>query len=66
MSEEQYELKLEGIAQLVRQLNKEGVVRDFFAKEPKAERGLPARPTVGTAVIIRFTDLDDAIINEYF
>jgi hypothetical protein len=66
MSEEQYELKLEGIAQLVRQLNKEGVVRDFFAKEPKAERGLPARPNVGTAVIIRFTDLDDSVINEYF
>jgi len=66
MTEEQYELKLDGLAQLVRQLNKEGVVRDFFAKEPKAERGLPARPTVGTAVIIRFTDLDDAVINEYF
>ncbi len=56
----------DGIAQMVRQLNRESVVREFFAKEPKPERGLPAYPNVGTAVIIRFTDLDDSIINEYF
>jgi len=66
LSESEYEMKLDGIAQMVRQLNRESVVREFFAKEPKAERGLSAYPNVGTAVIIRFPDLDDAIINEYF
>ena len=64
--EEQFFLKLEGIAQTVRQLNREQQVRDFFAKEPKAERGLPAYPTVGTAVIIRMSDVGDQLIDEFF
>ena len=64
--EEQFFLKLEGIAQTVRQLNREQQVRDFFAKEPKAERGLPAYPTVGTAVIIRMCDVGDQLIDEFF
>ncbi len=42
----------DGIAQMVRQLNRESVVREFFAKEPKPERGLPAYPNVGTAVSV--------------
>ncbi|QDZ19515.1 hypothetical protein HOP50_03g20320 [Chloropicon primus] len=65
-TEAQYLLKLDGLAQKVRELQQEAVVRDFFAKEPKAERGLPAYPTVGTAVIIRMPGVEDAIVDEFF
>ena len=64
--EDQYLLKLEGIAQTVKQLGMEKKVREFFAKEPKPERGLPAYPTVGTAVIIRMPEVEDSIVNEFF
>lgn len=66
LSEEQYMMKLEGIASTVRMLNGEKVVRDFFARPPKPEGGLPARPVVGTAVSIRFRDTPDAVISELF
>merc|ERR1719313_854373 len=66
LTEEQYLLKLDGLAQKVRELQQEGVVRDFFNKEPKAERGLPAYPNVGTAVIIRMPGVEDAIVDEFF
>ena len=66
MNEAQYEMKLEGIAEMVRQLNRENVIREFFAKEPTPERGLPARPVVGTAVIIRLSDVEESVIDELF
>jgi hypothetical protein len=65
MSEAQYMEKLDGVATLVNLLGQTDKVRAFLKAPAKSQKGLPARPVVGTAVSIRF-DLPDAVIQEWF
>ncbi|KAK9810054.1 hypothetical protein WJX72_004043 [[Myrmecia] bisecta] len=65
MTPEDYVDKLETIAYYVSAWGQEETVRAFFKEKPKALRGLPARPVVGSAISIRL-DLPDAVIEEWF
>lgn len=65
MSPREYDEKLETIAFYVRAWGQEQVVRSFFSQPPRPSRGLPARPTNGSAISIRF-DLPQVVIDEWF
>ncbi|KIZ03911.1 hypothetical protein MNEG_4050 [Monoraphidium neglectum] len=65
LSPEQYAEKLAGVSQLVNVLGQTDKVRAFLNAPAKAQKGLPPRPVVGTAVSVRL-DLDDSQVEEWF
>ena len=65
LSAEQYEEKLASTAALVNALGQTALVRAFLSAPARSQKGMPARPVVGTAVTIRL-DLAPAVIEEWF
>ena len=65
LTPEQYIEKLANTAALVNALGQTRLVRAFLAAPARSQKGMPARPVVGTAVTIRL-DLDPAVIDEWF
>jgi hypothetical protein len=65
LTEEQYEEKLEGIAARLSILGQTARVRAFLEAPAKSSKGLPRRPTMGTAVSIAL-DVTQAQIEAYF
>ncbi|GFR40741.1 hypothetical protein Agub_g1351, partial [Astrephomene gubernaculifera] len=65
LTEQQYMEKLDGVAYLLGALGQTNVVRAFLREKARSQKGLPARPVVGTAVSIRF-DLEQGVIEEWF
>lgn len=65
LTPEQYEEKLDGVAQLVNILGQTDKVRAFMSSPAKSQKGLPRRPVVGTAISIQL-DLDEAQVAEWF
>ncbi|PNW85680.1 hypothetical protein CHLRE_03g197850v5 [Chlamydomonas reinhardtii] len=65
LTEAQYMEKLDGVAYLVGALGQTDKVRAFLKEPARSQKGLPARPVVGTAITIRF-DLEPGVVEEWF
>jgi hypothetical protein len=65
LTEAQYVEKLEGVCARLHVLGRTRLVRSFLEAPAKSQKGLPRRPTMGTAVSIQL-DLSPAQIEAYF
>ncbi|KAG2433568.1 hypothetical protein HYH02_012685 [Chlamydomonas schloesseri] len=65
LTEAQYMEKLDGVVYLIGALGQTDKVRAFLKEPARSQKGLPARPVVGTAIFIRF-DLEPSVVEEWF
>jgi hypothetical protein len=65
LTREQYADKLDSTAALVNALGQTALVRGFLRAPARSQKGMPARPVVGTAITIRL-NLAPEVIEEWF